>query len=70
MFYQNGSRKKITNYPDKYHLSLPTEKNNTMKIGKICVTNSKCYKIFVTKIDYGLSFETHIEPLCKKPSQK
>ena len=26
MFYQNGSRKKITNYPDKYHLSLPTEK--------------------------------------------
>ena len=41
-----------------------------MKVGDSYVTNSKCEKLLGIKIDNKLSFEPHVDSLCKKASQK
>ena len=57
--------------PGKYHLLLSaTEETNTLNIEDICINSSKCEKLLGINIDSNLTFETHVELLCKKASQK
>ena len=57
--------------PGKYHLLLSaTEETNTLNIEEVCIKSSKCEKLLGVNIDNHLTFETHIESLCKKASQK
>ena len=57
--------------PGKYHLLLSaTEETNTLNIEVVCIKNSKCEKLLGVNIDNNLTFETHVESLCKKASQK
>ena len=57
--------------PEKYHLLLSaTEERNTLNIEDVCINSSKCEKLLGVNIDSNLTFETHVESLCKKASQK
>ena len=57
--------------PGKYHLLLSaTEETNTLNIEDICINSSKYEKLLGINIDSNLTFETHVESLCKKASQK
>ena len=57
--------------PGKYHLLLSaTEETNTLNIEDICINTSKCEKLLGINIDSNLTFETHVESLRKKASQK
>ena len=64
-----------TNYlkpnPEKWHLLL-SEKNDDyfITIGNECVWNSTNEKILGVYFDNNLSFNTHLNKLCKKASQK
>ena len=57
--------------PGKYHLLLSaTEETNTLNIEEVCIKSSKCEKLLGVNVDNNLTFETHVESLCKKASQK
>ena len=57
--------------PGKYHLLLSaTEETNTLNIEDVFINSSKCEKLLGVNIDSNLTFETHVESLCKKASQK
>ena len=57
--------------PGKYHLLLSaTEETNTLNIEDVCINSSKCEKLLGVNIDSNLTFQTHVESLCKKVSQK
>ena len=57
--------------PGKYHLLLSaTEETNTLNIEEVCIKSSKCEKLLRVNIDNHLTFETHVESLCKKASQR
>ena len=57
--------------PEKYHLLLSaTEETNTLNIEEVCIKSSKCEKLLGVNIDNNLTFETHVESLCKKASEK
>ena len=56
--------------PDKYHVLL-NETSETQLIVKNVPIASSCWeKLLGIKIDHKLSFEPHVESLCKKASQK
>ena len=57
--------------PGKHHLLLnATEETNTLNIEDVCINSSNCEKLLGVNIDSNLTFETHVESLCKKASQK
>ena len=56
--------------PDKYHLIVSNEEESKLEIGNSHIKYSKCEKLLGIKIDNKLSFEAHVESLCKKASQK
>ena len=57
--------------PEKHHLLLSaTKESNTVNIEDICINSSKCGKLLGVNIDSNLTFETHVQSLCKKASQK
>ena len=56
---------------DKYHLLINNTKENfQIKIGNETVSNGKCEKLLVVKVDHELNFNEHVLSLCKKASQK
>ena len=57
--------------PGKYHLLLSaTEETNKLNIEDVCINSSKCEKLLGVNNDRNLTFETHVDSLCKKASQK
>ena len=56
--------------PEKYHLLLSDNKEDQMKVENTSVTNTKCETLLGIKIDNKLTFEKHVESLCKKASLK
>ena len=56
--------------PDKYHVFL-SETSETQLISKIFpIASSCCEKLLWIKVDHKLSFEPHVESLCKKSQSK
>ena len=55
---------------DKCHLLLSTKGKITANISNFKITNSKKEKLLGVTIDNDLKFESHIESLCSKVSQK
>ena len=57
--------------PDKFHLILnDSDDKQCIEIGNIKVYNSCCEKLLGIKIDDKLSFDEHVNGLCRKASQK
>ena len=57
-------------YAHKCHLLLSTEEKLTANVSKFKIANSNKEKLLGVTIDNHLKFETHIERLCSKASQK
>ena len=55
---------------DKCHLLLSTKEKLTANVSNIRITNSNKEKLLGVTIDNHLKFESHIESLCSKASQK
>ena len=56
--------------PDKFHLLLSNRKELKINICNETISSSKHEKLLGVTIDSKLSFEEHINNLCKKASQK
>ena len=64
----------IDNYlkanPDKYHVLLNETSETQLIVENVPIASSSCEKLLGIKIDQKLSFEPHVDSLCKKASQK
>ena len=56
--------------PEKYHHLVSTNEKGHLNIEEIEISNSKCKKLLVIKIDSKRMFDSHVKSLCKKASQK
>ena len=56
--------------PDKYHVLLSETYETQLIVQNVPIASSCCEKLLGIKIDQKLSFEPHLESLCKKASQK
>ena len=52
-------------YPDKYHVLLIETSETQLTVQNVPVASSCCEKLLGIKIDRKLSFEPHVESLCK-----
>ena len=55
---------------DKCHVILSSQDNVHVNIGTAQIENSKCQKLLDINIDSKLTFEDHINRICKKASAK
>ena len=64
----------IDNYlkanPDKYHVLLSETSETQLIVENVPIASSCCEKLLGIKIDQKLSFEPHVDSLCKKACQK
>ena len=56
--------------PDKYHALLSKTSQTKLIVKHVPIASSWCENLLGIKIDQKLSFEPHVELLCKKNSQK
>ena len=56
--------------PDKCHFITSESKDLVINVENNQITNSKCEKLLGIKIDHKLTFNAHIEEICKKAGQK
>ena len=56
--------------PDKYHVLLSETSETQLIVQNVPIASSCCEKLLGIKIDHKLSFEPHVESLCKKANQK
>ena len=54
--------------PDKYHILLSETSETQLIVENVPVASSSCKKSLGIKIDQKLSFEPHVDSLCKKAS--
>ena len=52
--------------PDKYHVLLSKTSETQLIVKNVPIASSCCEKLLGIKIDHKLSFEPHVESLCKK----
>ena len=55
---------------DKYHVLLSDTSETQLIFKNVPIASSSCEKLLGIKIDRKLSFEPHVESLCKKGSKK
>ena len=55
---------------DKWHLLVYVKGEVSMKIGDFNIVNSECETLLGVKLDYKLSFNSHVSDLRKKASRK
>ena len=55
---------------DKYHVIFSSQDNVHINIGTAKIGNSKCQKLLGINTDAKLTFENHINHICKKTSAK
>ena len=55
---------------DKCHLIMSTKNAPELQIGDSSIKPSNCEKLLGVKIDYKLTFDEHVNSLCKKASSK
>ena len=55
---------------DKYHVLFSETSKTHLIVKYVPIASSCCEKLLGIKIDHKLSFEPHVESLCKKASQK
>ena len=64
----------INNYleanPDKHHVLLSETSETQLIVENVPIASSSCEKLLRIKIDQKLSFEPHVDSLCKTESQK
>ena len=56
--------------PDKCHVLLSKTSETQLIVENVPIASSSCEKLLGIKIDKKLSFEPHVDSLCKKASQK
>ena len=56
--------------PEKSHLILSAPNEKETKIRKETITSTNCVKLLGVNIDNKLTFDEHVDSLCKKASQK
>ena len=56
--------------PDKYHVLLSKTSPTQLIVKHIPIASSWCERLLGVKIDQKLSFEPHVELICKKANQK
>ena len=56
--------------PDKYHVLLSETSKTQLVVQNVPIASSSCEKVLGIRIDHKLSFESYVDSLCKKNSQK
>ena len=56
--------------PNKCHFIFSKSKDLVINVENNQITNSKCKKLLGIKIDHKLTFNAHIDEICKKAGQK
>ena len=56
--------------PDKCHFLMSSDEDINLMIEDQAISNSKCQKLLGIKIDNKLSFNEHLDEICKKAGQK
>ena len=56
--------------PDKCHFLMSSDENINLIIEDQAISNSNCQKLLGIKIDNKLSFNEHLDEMCKKAGQK
>ena len=56
--------------PDKYHVLLNETFETQLMVQNVPIASSCCEKLLGIKTDHKLSFEPHVESLCKKKQSK
>ena len=55
---------------DKCYLIMSTENAPELQIGDSLIKTSGCEKLLGIKIDHNLTFDEHVQSLCKKANNK
>ena len=53
----------------KYHLILSTDEPAEIQVGESLIKSTNCQELLGIKIDSKLSFDKHIETVCKKANR-
>ena len=56
--------------PNKYHVLFSETSGTQSIVENISIASSSCEKLLGIEIDQKISFEPHVESLCKEASQK
>ena len=56
--------------PGKYHVLLSETSETQLTVKNVTIASSCCEKLLGNKVYHKLSFEPHVESLCKKKSVK
>ena len=68
--FQWFSNNQMKGNADQCHLITSTNNATELQIGDSSIKTSNCEKLLGVKIDYKLTFDEHVNSLCKKANSK
>ena len=68
--FQWFSNNQMKGNTDQCHLIMSTNNATELQIGDSSIKTSNCEKLLGVKIDYKLTFDEHVNSLCKKANSK